>query len=597
MEVSGIPEKTDSMRQTNFWIILLLATLLAACSGQKKALKSGNPEEAAAAAVVAEDEKKARFEELFIEALKQKMVGNPQKAVLYLNSCLEMDPRSSAAMYELANLHLMNNDLVSAASLLEKAIAISPQNKWYKLLLARIYQQTDKSMEAAALYEQLSALEPNNPEYLFLEAQEQAKAKKYDEAIKTLNELEKKTGINEQVSTAKQEVFVEAGKIKEAFAEINRLIASNPADPRYVGLLADLYKDQGDKENALKNYLKILKMDPENGFVNFSLSDFYLEQGDTLRAVDYLLNGFANEEVDTDTKLQLYLLYTGENTKLNLKPEQTEQLIDVLIRNNTEDPRVYTVYAEYLIRNKRPKEAREQLLKVTASGENDFAIWEQILYIDNDLLDWQALYDHGKMALERFPNHAMVYFLQAVGALQLNKYAEAISLADEGLNYVVDNKALEGQFVFLKGEAKYKLKQLQEAFQLFDRAVELDPENYIALNNYAYYLSLAEKDLEKAERMSGRVIEKFPDNATYLDTYAWVLFKKKNYTLAKFYMETALSHSEEESSTLVEHYGDILFMLNDTAGALKNWEKALEMGNDSSVLKQKIAEKKYIREE
>ena len=62
---SGIPEKTESMRQTTFWIVILLATLFSACSGQKKVVKSGNPEETAAAAIAASDEKKARFEELF----------------------------------------------------------------------------------------------------------------------------------------------------------------------------------------------------------------------------------------------------------------------------------------------------------------------------------------------------------------------------------------------------------------------------------------------------------------------------------------------------------------------------------------------------
>ena len=151
-------------------------------------------------------------------------------------------------------------------------------------------------------------------------------------------------------------------------------------------------------------------------------------------------------------------------------------------------------------------------------------------YLDNEMLDWQSLFDHGKSAVDLFPNQAEFYFLQAVGALQLNKLKEAISISDEGLNYVVDNKELKGQFVFLKGEANYKLKKQVDAFKLFDEAIDLDPENYMALNNYAYYLSLAEKDLEKAERMSGKVIEKFPDNATYLDTYAWVLFKEKNYS-------------------------------------------------------------------
>ena len=96
--------------------------------------------------------------------------------------------------------------------------------------------------------------------------------------------------------------------------------------------------------------------------------------------------------------------------------------------------------------------------------------------------------------------------------------------------------------------------------------------------------------------MSGRVVERFPDNATYLDTYAWVLFKKKNYSLAKFYMESALSHSEEENPTLVEHYGDILMMLGNVEEALRNWEKAVSLGSESKTIKQKIAEKKYIEE-
>jgi tetratricopeptide (TPR) repeat protein len=591
----AIPGKTEKMKGTKFGIIIILAGVLAACSGSKKSVQSTvNP---VTQNTPGDDEKMARFEELFIEALKQKVVGNPQKAVLYLNSCLEIDPNSSAAMYELANMHVANNDLYSASKLLEKAITISPQNKWFKIMLTRIYQQTGKDAEAAELFDQLSKMEPENLEYIYLKADELAKAKKYDDAIKVLNELEKKTGINEQVSTAKQEIFTQAGKIKEAYAEIQRLISSNPSDTRYIGLLADMYNDQGDKENALKYYRKILELEPENGFVNFSLSNFYLEKGDTLEAIRYILKGFENEKVDIDTKLQLYLLYTGENTKVKLKPEQVEEMISILLKNNSGDFRVNTVYADYLIKNKRSKEAREQLLKVIDKGESDFSLWEQILYLDNDLQDWQALFDHGKLALERFPNQAQFYFLKAIGALQLKKYDDAISIADEGLTYVIDNKPLQGQLVFLKGEAKYKLRQLPEAFKLFDEAIALDPENYIAMNNYSYYLSLAEENLEKAERMSGKVIEKFPDNATYLDTYAWVLFKKKDYTLAKFYMETALSHSTEDSSTLVEHYGDILFMLGNTEEALKNWNKALSMGSESKRLKQKITEKKYIREE
>ncbi len=367
----------------------------------------------------------------------------------------------------------------------EKAISINPGNKWFKLLLAKIYEQAGKYGESANLYDLLSKSEPDKQEYLYMKATQLAKAKKYEESIKAYNELEKLTGINPQISTEKQRVYIEAGKVKEAFAEIQKLISSNPSDPRYYGLLADLYKEQGDNGNALKYYMKILEMDPGNGFVNFSLADFYQEKGDTLQAYQYLQKGFANDEVDVETKLQLYLLHTGDHAPFQLTSRQTEELIKILMEKYPDDFRIYAVYAEYLVRNKQNKEAREILLKAIESGGNEFTIWEQILYMDNDLLDWTSLYNHSKSALELFPNQAQFYFLKAIAELQLEKFGEAIKTADEGLNYVVDNQELQGQLIFLKGEADYKLNKVDEAFSFFDKAIELNPDNFIALNNYA----------------------------------------------------------------------------------------------------------------
>ena len=116
----------------------------------------------------------------------------------------------------------------------------------------------------------------------------------------------------------------------------------------------------------------------------------------------------------------------------------------------------------------------------------------------------------------------------------------------------------------------------------------------MAMNNYAYYLSLKGEHLGIAEKLSAKVIQANPDNATYLDTYAWVFFMKKDYQLAKFYMETALSKAIEDSAVLIEHYGDILFYLNEKDNALLQWKKSLEKGNPSKILKQKITEKRYI---
>jgi len=591
---SDTPEKTENMTSKPLYLLFFLLALLAGCSGVKKTSTPALPQKSAEAPV--SEQKMKEFEYLFIEALKQKTLGNPQRAVSLFASCLEIDPNSTAAMYELANLHVASNDLTSAALLLEKAISINNSNKWYKLILANIYQQTKKYAEAAQLFDQLLKEEPENHEYLYMKAMLYSSAKNYDEAIRAFNELEKKVGLNEQISVAKEQVYLANGKTKEAFAELQKLINSNPSEPRYYGLLADLYLDQGDKENALKHYRKILEMDPDNGYVQFSLATFYREQGDSVRAFEHTKLGFSSQEVDIETKLQLYLLMTGENAPAKLSEAQNEELIKILLDAHPADFRVYMVYAEFLIRRDRNSEAREQLLKVIDLGNNEYLVWEQILYLDNDQQDWNSLYQHSKNVINLFPNQPQVYFLHAVACLQLEKLNETVAVAEEGMNYVVDNPPLKGQFLMLKGEASYKLGMLSEAFELFDQAIKLDPDNFIAQNNYAYYLSLESRDLEKAERMSGRVVERFPTNPTYLDTHAWVLFKKKNYTLAKFYMETALSNGGSENPTLLEHYGDILMMLEKTDEALDYWNRAKQLGSDSATLERKIKEKRYIDE-
>lgn len=577
------------------FIVLFIA--IVSCSGGKKITE----QQVVAAAVESQnieisEKKQMEFDYLFSEALKQKMFGNAQNAIQILSSCLEIDPNSSAAMYELASIHAANNDFTSATLLLEKAISINPKNIWYKQMLAQIYQQTKKFDEAARLYTEMLKDDPENQQFLYTKAIMLASAKKYSEAIETYKLLEEKTGINEQISVEKQQLYIANGQVDKAFAEIEKLINDNPSEPKYYGLLADLYQSQGDSINALKNYNKILEMDPESGFVHFSLANFYLEQNQIEKSFEETKKGFASKEVELETKIQLYLMLVSNRDESKLTDEKEVELIGILIENHPGEFLVYTIQADNFLRNNKLAEGREALLKALELERNDYMVWERLLFIDNDLQDWQGLYEHSTEAIELFPNQPNVYLLKSVACIQLEKYDETLAVIDEGLDFVVDNPALEGQLLMLKGEALYKQNKIDEAFKLFDKSVELSPENYIGLNNYAYYLSLVGRDLDKAERMSGKVIERFPDNATYLDTYAWVLFKKGNYTLAKFYMEAAIKNSSEDNAVMLEHYGDILFMLNKLEEANQYWEKAKNSGSKSEVLLRKIREQKYIEE-
>ena len=111
------------------------------------------------------------------------------------------------------------------------------------------------------------------------------------------------------------------------------------------------------------------------------------------------------------------------------------------------------------------------------------------------------------------------------------------------------------------------------------------------INNYSYYLSLREEKLEYAESLSKKTIIIEPNNSTYLDTYAWILFKLEKYQDALFYIKRAFEHGGAQSEVIVEHYGDIQFMVGNAETALELWKLSNEMGNNNKELIKKIETK------
>ncbi len=154
---------------------------------------------------------------------------------------------------------------------------------------------------------------------------------------------------------------------------------------------------------------------------------------------------------------------------------------------------------------------------------------------------------------------------------------------------VSDYYSLLGQLFSAKGLMK-------EAFAAYDSCLQWKSDNVMALNNYAYYLSVAGENLDKAEKMSYKTIKAEPQNSTYLDTYAWILFMQQRYAEAKVYIDQALQSDSTVSDIIVEHAGDIYAMNGDAVKAVEYWQRALKDTPDRKILIRKIKKKKYIKE-
>ncbi|QZE14000.1 tetratricopeptide repeat protein [Halosquirtibacter laminarini] len=542
------------------------------------------------------EEMSLQFEYLFIEGLKQRMLGNFEGATALFSKCLEIDPKSAVSMYELATIHIAKKDITSALGLLEKAYKLEPGNDSYAMLLAQVYEQRKRYDLAADIYEQLVEKYPSNIDYIYRNAALYTSSNQYEAALDMYNKLEKEMGLNERISVAKEQIYLAIKKPKKARQEIQRLIDSNPTETKYYGLMADLYLKENNREKALEYYNKVLEIDPKDGFVHISLANYYREGKDNKKALFHIKEAMRSTTLDINTKIQMFLLITSTKNNFGISDKVKESILEDMIAANPSESKPHALYAEYLIQQEKYKKADEQFrFAIDLEGSN-YIYWERIIMIDNQLLDWDKMKVDSDEAIKRFPDQPLLYVFKSLTFLQDKMYKEMIPLLEKAESISTVSKSTLSQIYTYKAEALYNLKKYEEAWKAFDKVIEIDPTNYMAMNNYAYYLSLKNEQLEKAERLGGLVVEKNPDNPTYLDTYAWVLFIKKDYRLAKFYMNMAIENNKDKNPTLFDHYGDILYFLGDIEKAVQNWEKAKDGGVDSPILEKKIKDKKYYKE-
>jgi tetratricopeptide (TPR) repeat protein len=542
--------------------------------------------------LVADKDKPAKDQETYYEATKQKILGNNDKAIDLFKKCLDQDPADAAAMYELADIYSDQGNATDALPYAEKAVNLEPANKWYKILLVQLYQAKANYTEAGVFISQLIAAEPDNIEYYDDQALNYINDNDYKNAVKTYDILEDKMGLNEDISIQKEKIYIMMGKPEKALEEIQKLSKAYPDEPRYLEMLAELYMTAGNDDKALETYNQILKIDPEDPYINISLSDFYRKKGDRAKSLEYLKVGFANPELDIDSKVSILLAYYSVNEIYNTYKDEAFELAEILIKAHPDDPKAHSIYADFLVQDKRYAEARDQFLKVISIDSTKYLVWEQLLYVESELGNNQAIKSESSRALELFPEQPMLYLFAGSANFQLKDFESAAKYFKTGVNFVTENDKMLSQFYSYMGDTYFQLKDNEGSDDAYEKALKIDPSNALVLNNYAYYLSLRNVNLDKAEQMAKKAVELDPGNGSDEDTYGWVLFKQGKYDGAKEWVEKAMQ-AGENSAVVLEHYGDILWKLGSSKEAVKYWEKAAKAGEGSEFLQKKVQDKTY----
>ncbi len=577
---------------------ILVVLLLAVAAGsfahpgdkeKKKKKKGGDKTQATTLDKAAQQ----KLDRLFLEAEKAKVTEDWETAAKNYNDVLAVDPANANAHFQLAQIYVNTRRLAEAEKEALEAVRLDEGNKWYLETLAGIYMNQGKAKEATEVFKTLITRFPNNADYYLNLGFLQTRAGQFDAAIKTYEQFEKNFGIDENVLLEKKNLYLRLNKFDEAIREIQRLY-DEFGEMDYLLMEAEMYRVNRMKDKATELYKKILEKEPDNAQALLAMADLGAQTGNGQQTLESVKKVFANPNVDVDTKIKILYPYLQYWDIQKDKKQEAFELAGILTATHPEEAKGYAIRADLYFLDDQLDTALASYLQALKYSKEVFTVWQQVMAIYNQKRDWATLQQVSTEAMELFPNQAVIYLFKGGAEVQLKEYEKALKSFGKGEKMSVENVKLRAQFLANMGDAYHSLNKHTESDSAYDRSLKLDPENSYVLNNYSYYLSLRKQNLEKAKQMSAYANKLEPDNNSFLDTYAWILFEMKDYTGAKEWQEKALKAGGDKSGTILEHYGDILFMLGNTQEAIKYWKQAKELGTDSGTIDKKIAEGKYV---
>jgi tetratricopeptide (TPR) repeat protein len=212
----------------------------------------------------AKGERSARRLELLDRRLKQQLEKIPdEKRIDHLRQALFADPIDVVLMRYLANEENVADDEITAASLLERALALSPAYLGARFDYAKLLMEQRDHLAALKQSEYLLAYAPHKPGFRLLRA----------------------------------DAAVNAERQGEALGLFESLLENDPRNTHILNSFGSLLKTMGRREDSVRTFRKALSITPGSGAAYFGLSELkakYLTIEDVGEMHRYLTEGIAD---------------------------------------------------------------------------------------------------------------------------------------------------------------------------------------------------------------------------------------------------------------------------------------------------------------
>ncbi len=533
-----------------------------------------------------------RSDSLFYDAMKAKVQNDPKRAQDALVAFTEQRPKNAVGWYELSRIYLSDKKIQAAESSIKKAISIDDKNKWYRSQYATVLEYNNEPREAADLLMKMAKAEKFNLEYLYRATSLYKRAKRYQDAQEALDMLIEQDGEDEAYLLEKADIYTIEKDWDNAAKIMERLIAINPMEGRYYVDLANIYEKAKDNFKAEEVFKRAHNMLPDDPYLQQAMVIKSINKSDSTGFTQNVRKLVLNKSLTVEAQVELLDNYINTTGNDPAKWTEVLEIADELVKQHPNNGLVAFERGEILLRNQQFGKAIEEYKRSLAIDPSKLLVWEALFTSSVEKSNADSLNAYADRALRLFPNNAIVHYYKGVAQMNKDDNAAAIKTLTRAIDMFPDENTIGVARVHsLLGDIYHNTKEHKLSDENYRKAIKLEPNNVLSLNNFAYYLSERGESLDEAEQMSRRSLEVAPNEATFLDTYGWILYKQGKYSKAKEYIQKALDNRpDQQDGTVYDHMGDVLYKLNDKDGALKNWQKAKEKGTDNPNLDKKIQE-------
>jgi tetratricopeptide (TPR) repeat protein len=548
--------------------------------------------------ISAADQRKAEY--IFMEAQKQKFNDNFDAFFDLLSYAHELDPGNTAiSFYKGLCLLKMNNTTKErceeALALMKVHFEAQPEDLYETTFYSDANMQLGHPEEALRAIKLLNEYNPNRLELQVRLAEAYSQSGDYAQSNATYDSIAAIFGDAIQITTSKIENYMAMNDSTGALREMRALLATAPQNDSYNIAMSGLFQHYGMNDSALYYLDRAQEYAPDNGYIYLTRAEYYNMIGDSVGYEQQIYNALTAEQLDVDSKLGVLMDYIRKQLAKEDTTQRINNLFTVLIEQHPHEAKIHQLYSEYLYTQKDIKGSIEQLGYSLDVNPTDADGWRNMVILNMMDDNYPDAVKASEKALEYNPDNLDLRRYVAGCYYQMEEYDKAISAYEEVLS-MVDSTDTERRAEILTGigDIYSQLKDTPKTIEYYENALQIDPLNSGALNNYAYYLAQLGENLDRAEAMAALALKFEPDNANFIDTYAWVYFAKKDYAKALLYIKSAVE--KDEDNHLLEHYGDILWFNNEPEAAIEQWTKALELEPDNELLQRKVKNKTYYEE-